>query len=131
MNGARPMAVGPVHTLRVTSQFRLGVYGSIAVDRSESGYAAAKAAFGYPAVLTLMNQSFNISTGMFCWVYSVDSRSPMASGGILAALLNTEDSGQGNGSLWYANQTWIPATTRLPLAARGISTNYSMVQQGA
>ncbi|KAJ6553002.1 hypothetical protein B0H19DRAFT_1377709 [Mycena capillaripes] len=90
-----------------------GLYGSIAVDRSESGYAAAKAAFGYPAVLTLMDQSFNISTG-----------------GILAALLNTEDSGQGNGSVWYANQTWIPATTRFPLAAHGISTNYSMVQQG-
>ncbi|KAJ6540434.1 hypothetical protein B0H19DRAFT_1239716 [Mycena capillaripes] len=39
------------------------VYSATAVDRLESGYAAAKGYFGYPAILTFLDQSFNVSIG--------------------------------------------------------------------
>ncbi|KAJ6529123.1 hypothetical protein DFH09DRAFT_1185237 [Mycena vulgaris] len=86
------------------------LYGSVMAGAQESGYAATKSFFGFPATLTLMDQSFNMSTG-----------------GILATHLTDV-----NASTWFANMTVLPATTRStsPLPSHSFSTNYSMVQQG-
>ncbi|KAJ7438765.1 hypothetical protein FB451DRAFT_1447757 [Mycena latifolia] len=87
-------------------------FSSINAGQPESGWAAAKAYFGYPSVLTLMNQTFNASTG-----------------GILPITLEPV-----NASTWFSGtgMTTIPAGAKMSSYSdlTGLSTNYSMVQQG-
>ncbi|KAF7371623.1 Protein arginine N-methyltransferase [Mycena venus] len=78
--------------------------------QAESAYAAARALSGKPTTFTLMDQTFNVSTG-----------------GILPAYLNPFDV-----SAWFTDRSILPATTRSvdPHPIYGFSQNYSMVQQG-
>ncbi|KAJ7121391.1 hypothetical protein C8R44DRAFT_876797 [Mycena epipterygia] len=83
---------------------------SLNAGQTESGYASANGYFGYPSVFTLMNQSFNVSTG-----------------GILPAAFEDVDA-----STWFSatGMTVIPPTVK-PASAflSGLSTNYWTVQQ--
>ncbi|KAF7344271.1 hypothetical protein MVEN_01718400 [Mycena venus] len=79
------------------------------VEQLESGYTAVKGDLSFPAILTVMDQTFNLSTG-----------------GILPLTLSPV-----NASTWFQNATTIPATitpTRdLPEA---LDSSYSLRQQG-
>ncbi|KAJ7450945.1 hypothetical protein B0H11DRAFT_316930 [Mycena galericulata] len=79
------------------------------VGQTESGYATLKDDLGFPASLTLMDQTFDVNTA-----------------GILPLTLVDV-----NVSTWFSGTTILPATLRpafeLPW---GLSSNYSMTQQG-
>ncbi|KAJ7679962.1 hypothetical protein B0H17DRAFT_1333916 [Mycena rosella] len=85
---------------------------SLNAGQTESGYAAANAYFGYPSLLTAMDQTFNVSTG-----------------GIFPAMLEHV-----NATGWFptTGMTTIPPIAQLASQSRpvGLSTNYSMIQQG-
>ncbi|KAK7000309.1 hypothetical protein R3P38DRAFT_2733280 [Favolaschia claudopus] len=82
------------------------------VGQTESGYTALKGKFGIPATFMVLDQSFNVSTGMVC--------------GILPLTLQPM-----NASTWFRGATAVQAIVepawRLP---RGLTTTYSLVQQG-
>ncbi|KAK7043428.1 hypothetical protein R3P38DRAFT_3308996 [Favolaschia claudopus] len=79
------------------------------VGQTESGYTAVKGDLGLPATFTVMEYSFNLSTG-----------------GILPLTLKPIDA-----STWFRNTSTIPSTIRpdseLP---RGLDSEYSLAQQG-
>ncbi|KAK7058133.1 hypothetical protein R3P38DRAFT_3547581 [Favolaschia claudopus] len=79
------------------------------VGQTESGYTAVKGDLGLPATFTVMEYSFNLSTG-----------------GILPLTLEPV-----NASTWFRNTSTIPSTIRpdseLP---RGLDSEYSLAQQG-
>ncbi|KAF8188764.1 hypothetical protein K438DRAFT_1971942 [Mycena galopus ATCC 62051] len=79
------------------------------VSQIESGYTAVKGDLSFPAILTVMDQTFNLSTG-----------------GILPLTLSPV-----NASTWFQNATTIPATIKptqdLPEA---LDSSYSVSQQG-
>lgn len=87
-------------------------FASMGAGQLESGYTSAKTYFGYPSILTLMDQTFNGSTG-----------------GILPASLKDV-----NTSTWFtsSNTTTILPRTKMDSSSRvdGLSANYSMEQQG-
>ncbi|KAF7354356.1 hypothetical protein MVEN_01124200 [Mycena venus] len=82
---------------------------SFMVGQTESGYAAVKGHLSFPATFTLMDQSFNLSTG-----------------GILPLTLSSL-----NASTWFFNATTIPATVRPAVdLPKGLGSSYSLNQQG-
>ncbi|KAJ7495030.1 hypothetical protein FB451DRAFT_362125 [Mycena latifolia] len=79
------------------------------VGGTESGYALAKHHMGSPALFTLMDQTFNVSTA-----------------GILPATLRDV-----NASAWFPSMTVIPSTLQgVDGIPHGLSSNYTMRQQG-
>ncbi|KAJ7612943.1 hypothetical protein DFH06DRAFT_1344854 [Mycena polygramma] len=86
------------------------LFSQVAVDVTESGFAAAQEAIGYPAAFDFNYRTYNVSTG-----------------GILPAYLESVRSSAGR----LGNET-IPTVTHSvkPLPRHAISTNYTMVHQG-
>ncbi|KAJ7495015.1 hypothetical protein FB451DRAFT_1387111 [Mycena latifolia] len=82
---------------------------AFSMGQTESGYALAKDHMGFPASFTLMDQTFNISTG-----------------GILPATGNNVSAGT-----WFPYMTVIPSTLQgLDALPDALAANYSMSQQG-
>ncbi|KAJ7437497.1 hypothetical protein FB451DRAFT_1570663 [Mycena latifolia] len=92
----------------LSSQILYDITPTLSID-AESGYASAKAYFGYPSIFTFMDQTFNASTG-----------------GILPAALEPVDA-----SAWFSgtDMNIIPPSASMASASKlvGLSTDYSMV----
>ncbi|KAK7036156.1 hypothetical protein R3P38DRAFT_617022 [Favolaschia claudopus] len=79
------------------------------VGQAESGYTAVKGVLGLPATLTVMDKSFNASTG-----------------GILPLSLESVDA-----SSWFQNSGELPSTIKPSWELHdGLDTSYRLTQQG-
>ncbi|KAJ7166532.1 hypothetical protein C8R43DRAFT_946079 [Mycena crocata] len=89
---------------------------SVNAGQTESGYGAARSYIGAPSIINLMDQTYNVSTGMNC--------------GILPARLEDVDL-----TSWFASMNEsviIPANIDFTSKTHpgGLATNYSVMQQG-
>ncbi|KAF8214263.1 hypothetical protein K438DRAFT_1750324 [Mycena galopus ATCC 62051] len=96
------------------------------VSQLESGYAAVEGDISSTAILTVMDQTFNLSTGLVFFVYPPAYIAQYFSGGILPLTLSSV-----NASTLFQNGTTIPATI-IPTQdlPESLDSSYSFSQQG-